>query len=158
MVYSPILPRDSGLGEDVGAFAYRSDLQTFEGWPSATVEARIEHRSLLRFTIMLPWSVQNTSLTVPNLVLSDADRRKITELARIDRVTASRVVESAIDTYWQQRVAERDPQQAWFWTEDWQAGEREADADIAAGRTTRHESTDEFLAFLDTIPPRDANP
>ncbi len=26
--------------------------------------------------------------------------------------------------------------QAWFWTERWQAMEREADADIAAGRTT----------------------
>jgi len=27
-------------------------------------------------------------------------------------------------------------EQAWFWTERWQAMEREADADIAAGRTT----------------------
>lgn len=26
--------------------------------------------------------------------------------------------------------------QAWFWSERWQAMEREADADIAAGRTT----------------------
>jgi len=26
--------------------------------------------------------------------------------------------------------------QAWFWTERWQAMEREADADVAAGRTT----------------------
>lgn len=26
--------------------------------------------------------------------------------------------------------------QAWFWTDRWQAMEREADADIAAGRTT----------------------
>jgi hypothetical protein len=26
--------------------------------------------------------------------------------------------------------------QAWFWTERWQALEREADADIAEGRTT----------------------
>ncbi len=24
--------------------------------------------------------------------------------------------------------------QAWFWTEEWQAGEREAEADLAAGR------------------------
>ncbi|MEH0546852.1 hypothetical protein QA802_28335 [Streptomyces sp. B21-105] len=29
--------------------------------------------------------------------------------------------------------------QAWFWTERWQAGEREAGEDIAAGPTTRHE-------------------
>lgn len=42
-----------------------------------------------------------------------------------------------------------DSSQAWFWTEAWQAGEREASADVAAGRTTRFESDDEFLASLD---------
>jgi hypothetical protein len=42
-----------------------------------------------------------------------------------------------------------NPDQAWFWTEEWQAGEREADADIAAGRTTFHASTDDFLAAMD---------
>ena len=30
-----------------------------------------------------------------------------------------------------------DADQAWFWTDAWQAGEREASEDIAAGRTTR---------------------
>ncbi|MBU1670578.1 MAG: AbrB/MazE/SpoVT family DNA-binding domain-containing protein [Actinobacteria bacterium] len=33
-----------------------------------------------------------------------------------------------------------DKEQAWFWTPDWQEGEREADSDIAAGRLTRMES------------------
>lgn len=42
-----------------------------------------------------------------------------------------------------------DPDQAWFWTPEWQAGEREADADIAAGRTTRYNSDEEFMAALD---------
>lgn len=42
-----------------------------------------------------------------------------------------------------------DPDQAWFWTPEWQAGEREADADIAAGRGTRYRSDEEFLAALD---------
>lgn len=28
-----------------------------------------------------------------------------------------------------------DPDQAWFWTDEWQKGEREADEDIRAGRT-----------------------
>jgi hypothetical protein len=44
--------------------------------------------------------------------------------------------------------AERDPDQAWFWTEEWQAGEREADADIAAGRVTRFHSDEDFLRSL----------
>ncbi len=38
--------------------------------------------------------------------------------------------------------------QAWFWDEAWQAGEREADADIAAGRGTYYDSTEAFLASL----------
>jgi AbrB family looped-hinge helix DNA binding protein len=42
-----------------------------------------------------------------------------------------------------------DAAQAWFWTPAWQAGEREASADIAAGRVTTHESDDTFLASLD---------
>lgn len=40
--------------------------------------------------------------------------------------------------------------QAWFWTPDWQAGEREVDAAIAAGRTTYFGSAEEFLAALDS--------
>lgn len=44
---------------------------------------------------------------------------------------------------------EADPDQAWFWTPEWQAKEREADADIAAGRGTFYDSTDAFLAALD---------
>lgn len=39
--------------------------------------------------------------------------------------------------------------QEWFWTPEWQAGEAEADADIAAGRTTFYASDEEFLASLD---------
>jgi hypothetical protein len=42
-----------------------------------------------------------------------------------------------------------EPEQAWFWTREWQAKEREADDDLAAGRGTRYESDDEFIAALD---------
>jgi hypothetical protein len=41
--------------------------------------------------------------------------------------------------------------QAWFWTPEWQAGEREVDEQIAAGLTTFFGSTEEFLAALDEI-------
>ena len=33
-----------------------------------------------------------------------------------------------------------DREQAWFWTPDWQKGERAADKDIAGGRVTRMKS------------------
>ena len=39
--------------------------------------------------------------------------------------------------------------QAWFWTSDWQAGEREATEEIAAGRTTQFESDAALLDSLD---------
>jgi antitoxin PrlF len=42
-----------------------------------------------------------------------------------------------------------DPGQAWFWTPEWQAGEREADAEIAAGGGTRYGSDEDFLGALD---------
>ena len=35
--------------------------------------------------------------------------------------------------------------QAWFWTPEWQAREREADADLAADRTRSFEDEDDFL-------------
>jgi hypothetical protein len=38
--------------------------------------------------------------------------------------------------------------QRWFWTERWQAMEREADEDIAAGRVTRFDDVDDFIAHL----------
>jgi AbrB family looped-hinge helix DNA binding protein len=39
--------------------------------------------------------------------------------------------------------------QAWFWTPEWQAGEREASADIAAGRTRLTKRVEDFFAELD---------
>jgi len=41
-----------------------------------------------------------------------------------------------------------DATQAWFWTPEWQAGEREADADLGASRIESFSSGDEFLGAL----------
>jgi hypothetical protein len=51
-----------------------------------------------------------------------------------------------------------DPDQAWFWTREWQAKEREADEDLAAGRATTFKDDDEFLGALEAdMKPRDAD-
>jgi antitoxin PrlF len=42
-----------------------------------------------------------------------------------------------------------DATQAWFWSHAWQAGEREAADDLAAGRSRVFESSDKFLSSLD---------
>ena len=41
-----------------------------------------------------------------------------------------------------------DADQAWFWTDAWQRGEREASDDIAAGRVRRSKGGDEFIESL----------
>ena len=41
--------------------------------------------------------------------------------------------------------------QAWFWTDRWQKMEREADADIAAGRTTTVDGIEGLLEHLDSL-------
>ena len=41
-----------------------------------------------------------------------------------------------------------DRSQAYFWTQQWQTGEQEAQADIVAGRTTRFNGIEEAINFL----------
>ena len=48
------------------------------------------------------------------------------------------------------RKAPIDPSQVYFQTKQWQAGEREAEADIEAGRLHRFEHIEHALEFLDT--------
>jgi len=42
-----------------------------------------------------------------------------------------------------------DPDQAWFWTPEWQRREHDAEADKSAGNVDRYSSDEEFLAALD---------
>ena len=49
------------------------------------------------------------------------------------------------------RMRELNSDQIWFWTEEWQAGEREADRQIAAGETIYFESGEAFEAALAEI-------
>ncbi|HEB65830.1 MAG TPA: AbrB/MazE/SpoVT family DNA-binding domain-containing protein [Chloroflexi bacterium] len=42
-----------------------------------------------------------------------------------------------------------DRSQAYFWTRRWQEGEKEAEADIRAGRLHRFDDIEEALEFLD---------
>ncbi len=41
--------------------------------------------------------------------------------------------------------------QAWFFTPEWLAGEREADEDVAAGRGTVYESAEDMFTHLDAL-------
>jgi AbrB family looped-hinge helix DNA binding protein len=39
-------------------------------------------------------------------------------------------------------------EQAWFWTERWQNGEKEAEEDIRSGKVHKFEDTEDAIAFL----------
>lgn len=39
--------------------------------------------------------------------------------------------------------------EAGFWTEEWQAGEQQADADLAAGRSRLYDTAEDMFADLD---------
>jgi antitoxin PrlF len=41
--------------------------------------------------------------------------------------------------------------QAWFFTPEWLAGEREADQEIAAGQGTVHESAEDMFTHLEAV-------
>lgn len=46
-------------------------------------------------------------------------------------------------------MEKRDPDQTWFWSEEWQKGEEEAEADIRNGRLKSFNSLEELFADLD---------
>jgi len=48
-------------------------------------------------------------------------------------------------------LAEANPEQAWFWTEEWQARERAVEANIATGDLIHFESDDALLAELTAL-------
>lgn len=50
-----------------------------------------------------------------------------------------------------------DKSQAYYWTEEWQAAEREADEDKKAGRFKTFATVEELLADLDSDEPDHAN-
>lgn len=41
-----------------------------------------------------------------------------------------------------------DPDQAYFWTPEWQKGEREASKDIAEGRVKAFDNIEDFIAEM----------
>lgn len=69
----------------------------------------------------------------------------VTEVKRLTEVTAeNRKLAFSL-------IEQLNPDQAWFWTEEWQAGERAVDRDIAAGVPMESGTPEEFLAALAAI-------
>jgi AbrB family looped-hinge helix DNA binding protein len=88
------------------------------------------------------------SLTIP------ADIRKAAQLDEGDLVEVEMTAEGILLR--PKKVI--DATQAWFWEPAWQAKEREADEDLAAGRFDRFESNEAMLRALEErMKPLDAD-
>jgi predicted transcriptional regulator len=59
----------------------------------------------------------------------------------------SEMIREAIDSYLRANQKPK-PGQEWFWSEAWQAAEREAEADLAADDVETFENDADFLASL----------
>jgi hypothetical protein len=65
----------------------------------------------------------------------------------VDKKPASEIIREAIDAHLQQQPV--NPEQEWFRAEEWQAAEREVEAELEAGHNETHGTMAEFLRSLD---------
>ena len=78
---------------------------------------------------------------IPEPLVNELRRLTAAEKIHVIKLLANELSEAA-------SVAERDPDQAWFWTAEWQAKEREADDDIREGRYDDYDTADDFVNSL----------
>ena len=45
-------------------------------------------------------------------------------------------------------VPDRDPDQAWFWTPEWQAGQRESEEELSAGLGVTFDTAEDAIRWL----------
>lgn len=85
-----------------------------------------------------------------NFTVSDEQYKAIEEAARERGLPPEEFFRSWVEAVRRHVEHEQvDPAQAWFWTPEWQAKEREADAAIAAREGAFFSSEEAFLASLD---------
>jgi bifunctional DNA-binding transcriptional regulator/antitoxin component of YhaV-PrlF toxin-antitoxin module len=94
----------------------------------------------LRATTMIAKLGSDEGLILPEQI------RQAAGLAVGDTIYAEVLDEG--DGEFRVRLRKIDPDQAWFWTPEWQAKLQEARDDLAAGRTYYFDSDEEFLAAL----------
>jgi hypothetical protein len=70
------------------------------------------------------------------LQLSPDDRDRLIEALKLKSASAT-------------SENERDRDQAWFWTKEWQEGERRVDEHLRRGEYEDFDSMDDFIAALD---------
>ena len=81
---------------------------------------------------------KNKNITLPTWLMSSL-RLQVGDFIRLEATKAGVLIKPA-------KLI--DPSQSYFWTKEWQAGERDADEDIKAGRVKRLRSVKELMTDL----------
>ncbi|MEW5988386.1 MAG: ribbon-helix-helix domain-containing protein [Chloroflexota bacterium] len=89
-----------------------------------------------------------------SLRLDSMQYERLRVLSFTTRKPISEIIREAIDTHLKQQSIK--PGQEWFWSPGWQAAEREAEADLAAGRIETYDNDADFLASLTHATHQDA--
>jgi predicted transcriptional regulator len=81
-----------------------------------------------------------------SLRLDNTQYERLRILSFATRQPVAEIIRTAIDTHLKQAAIK--PGQEWFWAPEWQAAEKQAETDLAAGRVETYETDAEFLASL----------
>jgi hypothetical protein len=86
--------------------------------------------------------------------LRELRRSRISTTARLDQIeqTMRTTTDARLDRIEHLLSA---PDQAWYWTPEWQEGEVAADADLADGRSKVHLTEADLMEAIDSIPASD---
>jgi len=73
--------------------------------------------------------------------------KRLRLLSFVSNKPISEMIREAIETYLQNNQKIK-PGQEWFWSKEWQAAERDVEADLAAGNYETFDTMEEFLEEL----------
>lgn len=82
-----------------------------------------------------------------SLRLEPAQYHRLRALSFSSQKPMAEIIREAINAHLERQPIK--PGQEWFWTAEWQALEREAGADLAAGRYETFDSIEQLLASLE---------
>jgi predicted transcriptional regulator len=82
-----------------------------------------------------------------SLRLDEDQYKRLRWLSFVEDRPMALLIREAVDAYLKDQQQPK-PGQEWFWSEAWQAAEREVEADLAAGNHETYDSMTDFLKDL----------
>lgn len=74
-------------------------------------------------------------------------RGSVVSVSSVRNTTSAGAIEYVVHPH-TGNLVQIDPDQAWFWSEEWQAAERQVDAELASGDYEEFDSIEDLIANL----------